>query len=248
MPGVRRLNTYAEASALFDKAKLRTNTYGRSGTHAMPSHSADFTGLSKDHDGTICFIYHSTTVVQWHPDNTCTLDLNYESQSTAVFADRFMPRGASISGECKALRSGGAYYKPGARVRLDAEGRLTHASEDTHPIARVRVDRKKANKAMEGSGLKDFLAWYKPMAALLGNEQMHRENHYNSDLVTSLLYRDQWEKLRTCSRLAGARAHVSVVERVLRESVYERYDAYYTEEHASAPDYGSFTAWVKSSE
>jgi hypothetical protein len=248
MPGVRRLNTYAEAAALFDKAKLRKNTYGRSGTHAMPRHSAHFTGLSKSHDGTICFIYHSTEVVQWHPDNTCTLDLNYESQSTAAFADRFMPRGAGISGECKALRSGDAYYKPGAQVRLDAEGRLTHASEDTRPIARVRVDRKKANKAMEVSGLKDFLAWYKPMAALLGNEQMHRGQPGWPDTLVALLDRDQWENLRVSAGIADYGAEVPAVEKELRKIVYEEHDAYYTEEHASAPDYGSFTAWVKSSE
>ena len=248
MPNVRRLNTYAEAAALFDKAKLRGNTYGRSGTHAMPRHSANFSGLSKDHDGTVCFIYHSTTVVQWHPDNTCTLDLSYESQSTAVFADRFMPRGASIGGECKALCSGDAFYKPRARVRLDVDGRLTHASEDTYPITRVRIDRKKANKAVEVSGLKDFLAWYKPMAALLGNEQMHRENHNVPDIQAALLDRDQWEFIRTSSRVAGYTAEVPAVDKALRKAVYEEHDAYYTEEHASAPDYGSFTAWVKSNQ
>jgi len=133
-------------------------------------------------------------------------------------------------------------------VRLDVDGRLTHASEDTYPITRVRVDRKKANKAVEASGLKDFLTWYKPMAALLGNGQMHRENHGVPDIQAALLDRDQWETIRTSSRVAGYTAEVPAVDKALRKAVYEEHDAYYTEEHASAPDYGSFTAWVKSSE
>jgi len=244
MPDVRGVGTYAQAAALFDRAKERKNPY-HSGTHAIPGHKVTFTGLSKAADGTIRFTYHSTDVVEWHPDDTCTLDIGWKSISTGTFADRFAPVGVGIYGACKALRVDGVYYNPHGIVRLDVEGRLTHASEDTRPILQVRVDRKKAKAASEESGLTAFLAWYKPMAALLGNEQMHRENHYNSDLVTSLLYRDQWEKLRTCSRLAGARAHVSVVERALRKAVYERYDAYYTTEHASAPDYGSFTAWTR---
>jgi hypothetical protein len=248
MPDVKGVCSYAEAAALFDNAKLRKNTYGRSGTHAMPRHSTDFTGLSKGRDGTICFIYHRTTVVEWRPDNTCTLDISYTSRSTATFASRFAPHGVAIYGECKALRSGDAYYTPGARVRLDVDGRLTHASEDTRTQTRVRVDRKEANKAMEVSGLKDFLAWYKPMAALLGNEQMHREHHDVPDIQAALLDREQWESIRTSNRVAGFRAEVPAVEKALRKAVYEKHDAYYTEERASAPDHGSFTAWAKGSE
>ena len=244
MPDVRYIWTYAGAAALFDRAKERKN-FRYSGTHAMPEHKASFTGLSKAADGTIHFTYHRTDVVQWYPDDTCTLDVSYPSRSTACFANRFAPKGVGVYGECSALCVRGVYYRPNGTIRLDADGRLTHASEDTLPIRQVRVDRKKAKAAAEASGLTAFLAWYKPVAALLGSGQMHRTSLACPDVLPALLDRDQWEVLRCSGGIAGFGAGISAVEKVLRKAVYQHYDAYYTIEHASTPDYGSFSAWTR---
>lgn len=250
MPSAHRLATYAEAVALFEKARERRAGTTGSGTHKLPGHETPFTGMSRDGDN-IRFHYHYTIVVTWRPDDTCMLDLSYQSMSTAEFANRFGPGNTWVESECRQInaRSGAVtrgHYLVGNSgiVRLNVDGTLTHPEEDTKPWKVRRVNRKKANAAMRESGAKDFAEWYKVMSAALKDPWQHNSADRIYDIVGAVADREQWATLLKTAHY-GYRITPPTFLAKLRATIYDDFDCHYIETHAFAPNWSKAHAWSK---
>jgi hypothetical protein len=243
MPSVNRTESYAGALALFERATERRFGAAGSGTHKLPGHNTDFTGMSKQ-GSDILFHYHRTVVVTCHEDNSATFDLSYRSQSTCEFAERFRCGRYWFGKEGQLVHTNGAYYRVGniGIITLTGEGEIVDPASSTIPFERRRVDRKKANAAMAETGAHEFITWYKLMSNVIdAPEHQHTENG-PIDMISDIKDSERWAQLLR-STYFGHGIHPREFLAKLRALIYEKYDCYYVEEHASAPTYSNAKNW-----
>src|SRR5574343_1753561 len=108
MNGVRYVQSYSNALWTWDKAQKQRPS--GAGERQIPGHNRPSTGISRLSDGTIKFIYHSTAVVIYEPDNTCRIDLSYGSRSTVIFAKKLCPASVVPYKEGEIVQWRGRFY------------------------------------------------------------------------------------------------------------------------------------------
>lgn len=258
MTGVSYVTNYNDAVAMFEKAKPQRRD--GSGDRALPERpSSKVTGISMRGENVV-FTYHVTDVVTWKPDNTCVLDLNYESQSTANFANRFTPENVYVFGEADVVgvgeRGNTKYYAHTGNVVVSKGEIIT----GNRPVKARVVDRKDAKAALAEANFPAFSAWYKPIAtfwerdepARIGGRKkifrrsaLHRGGHIPArDMITMLKDPEQWEALSHCSTF-GIGLATSAFLNALREAIYRHENCYEMVEREFAPSYDTLRKWMR---
>jgi len=257
MTGVSYVTNYNEAVAMFEKAKPQ-KCYG-SGDRAIPGRaSSKVTGISM-HGENVVFTYHVTDVVTWKPDNTCVLDLNYESQSTANFANRFTPEDVHVFGEADVVGVGewrsAKYYAHTGNVVV----RKGEIISGNRPVRAKIVERKEAKAALAEANFPAFSAWYKPIATFWERDEtayrrgkktvrrsaLHRGERIPArDVIGMLKDPEQWEALSHCSTF-GLGLPTSAFLNALREAIYEHENCYKMIEREFAPSYNTLRKWMR---
>lgn len=192
--GVPRLNSYSDALAAFEKASLKPWKNGGEDLPFPQKRSRSY-GIRQLTDGSIAFRFHSTDVVTWYPDNSCTLQ-PYMSQSTQAFANCLLPNHATVTSACSRLviggwRDGWAYPLGGRPVRIGGP-------DDVVATGMVfeckRVNRKAAKAALARTRYTEYRNWYQLMAPMLtgpaAGEWLHEE-----DVLRYLEDPEKWHSL-----------------------------------------------------
>jgi len=246
MPSAKNIASYSEALALYERADERKKGTSAAGERKLPGHKTNFTGISKYGDD-IAFVYHSTDVVRWRPDNTCTVDLSYKSASTCVFADRFSPWRVRFEREGAIVRANDhRYYKVGGsgKVRLNADGLLTHPREDTEPFVQTTVNRERAKVASDKTNLTAFLKWYRMMTQMRGYSS-HKGpwptgyEGFEQSLANDTL----WGDLLNSAIFGYGISPVRFIQQA-RTRVYVEYECYDKIPHDFATTYYQASKWI----
>jgi len=239
MRGVSSVTSYAEAVAMFERAQAKPQRPADSGDFKIPGKASKITGISM-RNGEVRFTYHTTAVVMWFPDGTCTVDLSYESFSTATFANKFTPAGIGIHGEADVVSVGtwreGKYYAHCGSVTIRPDGTL----EGTRAIRSKRLNRKRAATALATENFAAFAAYYTPLHDFWGNQLHMGEDIASHRMLAMMRDPEQWDALARCY----LRHSTSVLPR-LREMVYELHGAYDTKEKEFAPSYNTMRKWLR---
>lgn len=160
---VSSINNYDEALRFYESCPTKRGMVygdtrrirGKEGSKAM---GVRLTAKS------VAFFYHSTDVVVWHSDGRCDIDLNYDSKSTAAFANVFLPRVVSVVNSCRGILVGswehGRVYPGQGHRTLLPDGTMVPSEK---VFVRDVVNRKKARKLLKSVGYYEYLDWWKLM-------------------------------------------------------------------------------------
>lgn len=178
VPSVR---SYNEALAFFHKAAEKPWRKGKLHTyysdHALPGKRQRTCGVRMQNEN-IIFRLHNTDVVTWRPDGSVRVKV-YNSQSTCVFINNFIPRHLMIS-----LHSNGFVIRDldtnmAKPLRDDftifADGTIGETDPVTFAIR--RVNKLVAKRLREESGYPAFAKWRKIMEPLLVNGHSWAARH-----------------------------------------------------------------------
>lgn len=159
---VRGIESHGAALAFYEKCPTRRGMVhgdprrikGKEGSRAMDVR------LER---GAVRFRYHSTDVVVWHEDGRCTIDLTYDSQSTAAFARRFVPDSVDILGLCQQVSVGEWLYPGKGRVVLHPCGKVDCGDR---VFTKTEIIRTGARKYLDAVGYREYLHWWKAINPL----------------------------------------------------------------------------------
>lgn len=238
MRGVGYVQSYTAAKALYDRAPVRRAGSSGAGERKLPGHLKNYTGMTLTAEG-VGFVYHRTTVALWMPDNTCILDLSYESHSTATFANRFSPRNIHVAKECEAISDGLHWYRAGSMVRVRHDGKIEHG---TLPIGRLVLNKERAKQVRKDTNYDAFAKWYRTMAPL-ADRIHHRDGiRRGSDILDALRNESKWHDLMT-SAAFGIQKPKQFLP-ILRKFLYQNFDAYDEVYETHASNYAQLCRWM----
>lgn len=244
MHDVDYVTSYAAARAMYDKAKPRKTTRG-AGDRPLPGREKSLiTGISLRGDDVV-FTYHVTDVVTWKADGRCVLNLQYKSQSSATFANRFAPSRIELHRECEILLDGcwnsGSYYRTSGRVTIMPGGSV----EGTLPFSVKTLNRQRSKQARIDSGYAEFVLWYTDQANFW-QENLHRGSTWfpPSDMIRMLSDREQWSAIMQCSSFGYGTSPKQFLVK-LREYINEAYNCYDIKEKPVAQSYATASKWLR---
>lgn len=225
-----RVKSYAEAMQCY----MHAHQHARFG---------DWRGLKDKRDetkrirlsstGAVLFRYHATDVVAWHPDQVRVVC--YDSQSTVVFADRFLPDGLVAESYRREMgirkTTTGECYLPTGSVPLtfdNVDGDWVVHPGGVRSHTRTVTDRKLAYKTRKA--LRPFLDWLATMQRIgtdLGDDKIPRPKllpelkdylvageiptqFYRHMAVYEWRNRDHESLIRQCLILSGAVTRVEL--------------------------------------
>lgn len=178
LPSIR---SYQEAVALYEKNEKFDQGYGWRGIISKrdtPKRLAKFSD-------SIVFRYHHTDLVVWRPD--CVVVKAYDSPSSVVFADAFLPHGISattVRGVMGFSTREHKFLKPNKTsicFILDKDRNIWDPDmEECRQFSTYVLDRKKA--AAVRKRLKDWVDWRDVMVRL------HKRTWSNPDYSQGLRY------------------------------------------------------------
>lgn len=236
---VPRINTYADALRFHDKASQKPWRNGGE-DFPFPGKRVRQYGVRKLADGSIAFRYHSTDVVTWHPDDSCTLD-PWNSQSTQAFANHLLPRHVYTTSQCSKLVTGG--WQDGWVYPLSGKVRIGGPDDAIITGARFaieRVNRKRAKVALARTRYAEYREWYGLMRPMLGDGFTPDGTWLLEHEALGLLADEQcWHKLMTCRW-----GHLGHPDN-LREIIYRKnYSEVYCTEYADRlPARSNISKW-----
>ena len=112
----------------------------------------------------VCFRFHNTTVVTWHPDGSCTLN-PYTSRSTCIFADRFTPSRVYLNKGGTVLQVDDTLYPVGSGpIRIAADRTV---SGGVGVFVKPTINRKRANALLATTRYKEYRRWFAAMYPML---------------------------------------------------------------------------------
>ena len=112
----------------------------------------------------VCFRFHNTTVVTWHPDGSCTL-IPYTSRSTCLFADRFTPSRVYLTKGGTVLQVDDMLYPVGdGSIRIAADKTV---SGGVGVFVKRTINRKRANALLATTRYKEYRKWFAAMYPML---------------------------------------------------------------------------------
>lgn len=221
--GIPRIDTYADALRFHDKAAEKPWPSGGE-DYPFPNKRYRQYGVRKLADGSVVFRYHSTDVVTWHPDDSCTLR-PWNSLSTQTFASPLLPKHVWLTGSCTKLVQGD--WKEGWIYPLGHEPVRIGGPDDAiitgMKFEKERVDRKAAKVVLARTRYAEYRNWYQLMAPML--MPGCAGGYVSSERALELLANpEDWHELMTAWSNAGR-------PDTLRKIIYEnhRSEVYYTE-------------------
>jgi hypothetical protein len=231
--GVWAIDNYAEAAAFFERCP--TSRGMRDGVHrAIRGKEGSRTMGVRMSGDNICFRYHSTDVVIWHPDNSYSIDLHYDSASTRTFANRFIPSGHYAAKQGHHLVVGGRVYPAMCRLTVSADGVV---SGMRYKFRRHTVDRKRARQILTETNFYAYKAWHDVMYPMIAGalRPSWKQEHFHRDtLLGHLRTPDHWHDLMV-SRDGDPE--------VLRAHLYATFNGYKEETVDTLPDNRNIEKW-----
>lgn len=238
MRGVGYVVSYEAALAMYDRAPERKRGTVGSGERKLPGHLKRYTGMTLTAGG-VGFVYHDTTVAVWMPDNTCILDLSYESRSTVTFANRFSPRNISVAKQGAAISDGEYWYRTGTIVRISPNGRI---ESGTLPIHTLVLNKARAKAIRKETNYDEFAKWYRIMAPMADGRH-HRNTVSQRDIVAAMQDERQWHDLMTSAVFAWNQPPAAFLT-ALRKRIYSYSGAYDTVSKPCVETYATLRRWV----
>lgn len=241
------INNYAEALRFHEKGKPLRNIPER---HRIWGKETSKVMHSERRGDAIAFVYHSTDVVIWYPDDSYELDLRYTSRSTGIFANRFIPTGVYTLRECSVLQVKDTYHPAGTRLRIHADGRVEYPHHRPH-FEIERIDAKVSRTLLKQTRYYEYLAWHKLMRAMLDSAPDTDDRGYSrirlrgfvsaDDAIRMLDDPDRWHDLMQSNYGAPADLRAALQ----RQFEWRGHAVFYTETRATLPSTMPFTSLGK---
>lgn len=173
------VGSYQEAVALFERLPEAKN---------LTPDEKLLKGVTRDHDkrtrysgGTVSFIYHRTSLVQWHSGDRITI-IHHDSVSSRLFINCFLPKGMWVRSHRGDTVINNCVSKKGMSDWYYRDGRWQPEPNDIQVQYKMRLNRKKANEIKDR--VMPFIEWRDGLNALQNKQPLgcrppsHSTLHY----------------------------------------------------------------------
>lgn len=229
------INDFAEALAFYEKCKPiegddgYRRVKGKEGSKQMSVYMT----VARD---SVRFRYHHTDVVVWRRDNSYSLNLQYGSVSTAIFANRFIPKDHAVLRQGHVIQAHGHLWPTRhSRVTVLPDDEVTGIERE---FVKQQVNRLRAKEALKQTRYGEFSRWHKVMSNMLeDNGKLKRRYRFigNNQTMLELLETEEgWHDLLL--------EKDSLVQ--LRGAIYEKFEVYDTQRVIKLPAKANSNSWI----